>query len=40
MDTQAIRSYVLPRMTMSAIEQRLGVILETDWQHEADLLGI
>ena len=27
-------------MTMSAVEQRLGAILEADWRHEADLLDI
>ena len=27
-------------MTMSAVEERLGAILETDWRHEADLLDI
>ena len=33
-------SYILPRMGMSAIEERLGAILETDWRHEADLVDI
>ena len=33
-----VATYVLPRMTMSAIEERLGAILETDWRHEAGLL--
>jgi hypothetical protein len=25
---------------MSAVEERLGAILETDWEHEAGLLNI
>jgi len=35
-----IDSYILPRMTISAVEERLGAILETDWEHEASLLDL
>jgi hypothetical protein len=32
-------SYVLEEMRMSSVEQRLGVILEKDWQREAAVQG-
>jgi len=37
-DMKCFASYILPRMTMSAVEGRLGALLETDWQQEAELL--
>ncbi|KAJ6514755.1 hypothetical protein DFH09DRAFT_1431571 [Mycena vulgaris] len=36
--THPIQSYILERMRMGAVEQRLGRILETDWKEEARLL--
>ncbi|KAF7298570.1 hypothetical protein MIND_00803700 [Mycena indigotica] len=33
-----ISSFVLPTMTMGAVVERLGRILETDWRHEAEML--
>ncbi|KAF8311214.1 hypothetical protein DL93DRAFT_2061318 [Clavulina sp. PMI_390] len=33
-----IESYILPRMTMAAVEGRLSAILEADWKKEAELV--
>lgn len=33
-----IDKYVLPRMTMGAVEERLAGILEHDWKKEAETL--
>lgn len=30
--------YILPQMTMSAVEERLATILETDWRKEAEAI--
>lgn len=34
----SVRRYILPRMRMGAVEQRLGDILERDWKEEARVL--